>query len=275
MGANEIEKYLSHLATNGNVSASTQNQALSALLFLYRDVLKQDLPRLTQIARAKVSKRLPVVLTPLEIKTVLGSLEGVHHLMASLLYGTGMRLMECVRLRVKDLDFEMHQLIVRDGKGMKDRMTMLPLSLVRPLQEHLEKIQKWHEEDLKTGYGEVYIPDALEKRYPHANREWKWQYVFPAKSLSKDPRSGKIRRHHIDEKSLQRAVKQALSRTTISKFATPHTFRHSFATHLLQSGHDIRTVQELLGHQDVTTTMIYTHVLNRGGKGVESPLDRF
>lgn len=273
MGAPEVEAFLSHLAVAGKVAASTQNQAKSALLFLYREVLALELPWLDNVTQAKTPQRLPVVLTVSEVKSVLNRLDGTLWLMASLLYGGGLRLMECVRLRVKDVDFEMCQMTVREGKGFKDRVTMLPQSSIAPLQAHLARVRALHDEDVAEGYGAVYLPYALEKKYPNAAKEWGWQYVFPSRSLSVDPRSGVTRRHHVDEKSLQRAVKRAAQQAGIAKPATPHAFRHSFATHLLQSGYDIRTVQELLGHKDVQTTMIYTHVLNRGGKGVQSPLD--
>ena len=273
MGAAEVEAFLSHLAVAGKVSASTQNQAKSALLFLYREVLAIALPWLDNVTRAKTPQRLPVVLTVSEVKSVLNRLDGTLWLMASLLYGGGLRLMECVRLRVKDVDFEMRQVTVREGKGFKDRVTMLPETSIAPLQAHLARVRALHEEDVAEGYGAVYLPYALEKKYPNAGKEWGWQYVFPARSLSVDPRSGVTRRHHLDEKSLQRAVRRAAQQAGIAKPVTPHTLRHSFATHLLQNGYDIRTVQELLGHKDVQTTMIYTHVLNRGGRGVQSPLD--
>ncbi|MFH0351734.1 MAG: integron integrase [Chromatiales bacterium] len=274
MGAKEAEAFLTHLAAERNVSASTQNQALAALLFLYKEVLQVELPWLTNIARAKKPLHLPTVLTVREVNAVLSKLEGTIGLMVRLLYGTGMRLMECVRLRVKDLDFELRQITLRDGKGAKDRVTMLPDTLLAPLEGHLRRVQVLHQEDLSAGLGEVYLPDALARKYLNAAREWAWQYVFPARSISTDPRSGRRRRHHVDEKALQRAVKKAALAAAIPKPVTPHTLRHSFATHLLQSGYDIRTVQELLGHKDVSTTMIYTHVLNRGGRGVVSPLDR-
>lgn len=273
LGAQEVEAFLSHLAVEGNVAASTQNQAKSALLFLYREVLEIDLPWLDNVTKARVPQRLPVVLTHAEVRMLLDRLEGTQWLMASLLYGAGLRLMECVRLRVKDIEFERGELIVRDGKGQKDRMTMLPAKLMEPLRMHLERVKRLHEEDLAAGYGEVYLPNALGRKYPNGGRVWGWQYVFPSSQLSVDPRSGVTRRHHADEKGLQRAVKRAVHAAGIVKPATPHTLRHSFATHLLQSGYDIRTVQELLGHNDVSTTMIYTHVLNKGGKGVNSPLD--
>jgi integron integrase len=274
MGAQEIEAFLTHLAVKGKVSASTQNQAKSALLFLYREVLEQKLPWLDKVTQAKASQRLPVVLTVAEVQAVLKRLSGTHWLIASLLYGAGLRLMEAVRLRVKDVEFARHEIIVREGKGGKDRMTMLPESAIEPLKRHLAKVKALHEEDLAAGGGDVYLPFALAKKYPNAEREWGWQYVFPSAKLSTDPRSGVTRRHHVDEKGIQRAMKQAVRDAGIVKPATPHTLRHSFATHLLMTGYDIRTVQELLGHSDVSTTMIYTHVLNRGGKGVVSPLDR-
>lgn len=273
MGALEIEAYLSHLAVQRNVSASTQNQAKSALLFLYKDVLGVDLPWLDNVVKAKVPQRLPVVLTQTEAQQVMQQFEGTLALMAGLLYGSGLRLMECVRLRVKDVEFSRCEILVREGKGNKDRVTMLPTSLVEPLKQHLIKVRALHEKDLAQGYGEVYLPNALARKYPNAGRQWGWQYVFPSRVLSIDPRSDAVRRHHADEKALQRAMKKAVAEAGIVKPATPHSFRHSFATHLLQSGYDIRTVQELLGHKDVQTTMIYTHVLNRGGRGVVSPLD--
>ncbi len=273
MNAPELEQFLNHLAIERKVSASTQNQALSALVFLYREVLGKEIAWLDNLVRAKQPERLPVVLTETEVRQVLAHLEGRNWLMASLLYGAGLRLMECLRLRVKDIDFDYRQITVRDGKGNKDRITLLPDSSVELLKLQLQKTRTMHAFDLTQGYGEVFLPYALERKYKHAGRQWIWQYVFPAAQLSQDPRSGKIRRHHLDEKSLQRAVKRAVSEARITKAATCHTFRHSFATHLLRSGYDIRTVQELLGHKDVSTTMIYTHVLNRGGKGVRSPLD--
>ncbi len=273
MGAAEIEAFLTYLAVDRNVAASTQNQALSALLFLYRQVLKQDLVGSIDSVRAKRPKRLPTVLTKEETLRVIGFLSGTHQLMAKLLYGSGLRLMECVRLRVKDVDFAQRQIIVRDGKGMKDRITMLPDVLIQRLREHLQHTKHIHEDDLAKGYGSVYLPFALERKYPNADREWLWQYVFPATRLSTDPRTGITRRHHINESSLQKAVRRAAKRAGIDKRVTCHTFRHSFATHLLEDGYDIRTVQELLGHKDVKTTMIYTHVLNRGPLAVRSPLD--
>lgn len=273
MGVDEIRQYLSHLATDGNVSASTQNVALSALLFLYREVLGREMEFIDGIERAKGPVRVPTVLTREEVSLILSRLAGLHHLMASLLYGAGLRLMECVRLRVKDIDFGYQQITVTDGKGEKDRRTILPASLIDPLKRQLELAKLLHEEDIQKGYGRVYLPYALERKYPNAATEWGWQWVFPASSLSTDPRSGKVRRHHVSEDGMQRAVKRAVRQAGIVKKASCHTFRHSFATHLLEDGYDIRTIQELLGHADVQTTMIYTHVLNKGGKGVKSPLD--
>ena len=274
MGAPEIEAFLTHLAVKARVSASTQNQAKSALLFLYREVLEQKLPWLDKVTQAKAPKRLPVVLTVAEVQAVLSGLSGTHWLIASLLYGSGLRLMEAVRLRVKDVEFSRHEIIVREGKGAKDRVTMLPESVIEPFKRHLAKVKILHEDDLAAGAAGVYLPFALDRKYPNAGHEWGWQYVFPSAKLSVDPRSDVTRRHHVDEKGIQRAMKQAVRDAQIAKPATPHSLRHSFATHLLLGGYDIRTVQELLGHSDVSTTMIYTHVLNRGGKGVVSPLDR-
>ncbi|MBU1486633.1 integron integrase [bacterium] len=273
MGEPEVSQFLTHLAVKGKVSASTQNQALSAILFLYREVLKKDIGWLDDVERAKRPTRLPVVFTREEATAILARLEGSKWLMANLLYGSGLRLMECIRLRVKDLDFDYSQIVIRDAKGQKDRVTMLPVSLKEPLKRHLEKVRTIHEKDLKEGFGEVYLPFALKRKYPNANREWGWQYIFPATKRSRDPRTGTEQRHHIDESVLQKAVKSTIRSTGITKNGSCHTFRHSFATHLLEAGYDIRTVQELLGHKDVSTTMIYTHVLNRGGKGVKSPLD--
>jgi integron integrase len=274
MGAHEVEAFLSNLAVERNVSASTQNQAKSALLFLYKEVLEIQLPWLDNITQAKVSRHLPTVLTREEVQSVLARLDGTVWLIVSLLYGSGMRIMECLRLRVKDVDFSRHEILVREGKGFKDRVTMLPTALVQPLKQHLERVKILHDEDLANGYGEVYMPMALDKKYPAAGKSWGWQYIFPSHNLSIDPYSGKTRRHHADEKAIQRSMKIAVNAVGITKLATPHTLRHSFATHLLENGYDIRTVQELLGHSDVSTTMIYTHVLNKGGKGVISPLDR-
>jgi integron integrase len=269
-----VKAYLDYLAIEREVSASTQNQALNALVFLYRETLKQPFGELDEIVRAKRPQRMPVVLTREEVNAVLARMDGVLGLMAGLLYGSGLRLMECVRLRIKDVDFEQCQIMVRDGKGQKDRVTMLPERYLQPLREHLERVKVQHEQDLAQGNGSVYLWPGLERKYPSASREWRWQYVFPAKSLSVDPRSGKVRRHHINEQLLHRAVKQAVEQAGITKLVSCHTFRHSFATHLLQAGADIRTVQELLGHSDVATTMIYTHVLNRPGVAVKSPADQ-
>ncbi len=273
MGGAQVEAFLTHLAVEGNVAASTQNQALSALLFLYREVLHQDLDVPIESVRAKKPKRLPTVLTRAEARKIIESMSGVYQLMTKLLYGSGLRLMECVRLRVKDIDFERREITVRDAKGGHERVTMLPESLIAPLQEHLKRVQLLYEQDLAAGYGQVYLPYALDRKYPSASREWGWQYVFPSDRLSTDPRTGIKRRHHVDESNLQRAVKDAARLARLTKPVTCHTFRHSFATHLLEAGYDIRTVQELLGHKDVKTTMIYTHVLNRGGLAVRSPLD--
>jgi integron integrase len=273
MGATEVSQFLTHLAVNRRVAASTQNQALAALLFLYRRVLKQDLPWLDNVERAKRPARLPVVLTKAEVKLVLSNLQQQSWLMASLLYGSGLRLNECLRLRVKDLDFSYQQIVVRDAKGSRDRVTILPATLTESLQAQLELAKSVHQRDLAAGFGEVGLPFALAQKYPNAQWEWRWQFVFPAATISKDPRSGSKRRHHVGEWVLQHAVKSATRLSEIDKPVSCHTFRHSFATHLLEDGYDIRTVQELLGHKDVRTTMIYTHVLNRGGRGVRSPLD--
>ena len=273
MGAEQVEVFLTYLAVERNVSASTQNQAKSALLYLYKEVLGVELPWLDNVTQAKVPKRLPVVLTQAEVQAVLSRMDGTMWLIASLLYGSGLRIMETLRLRVKDVDFARREILVREGKGFKDRVTMLPASLVEPLKTHLLKVQALHQDDLSIGHGEVFMPMALDRKYPTAGRDWRWQYCFPSIKLSIDPLAKKIRRHHADEKTVQRAVKKAVKLAGIVKLATPHTLRHSFATHLLAGGYDIRTVQELLGHSDVATTMIYTHVLNKGGKGVSSPLD--
>lgn len=273
LGASEVEAFLTHLAVDGHVSASTQNQARSALLFLYKEVLGQELPWLDNVEQAQKPRRLPTVLDNDEVRALLGQLQGVHWLTASLLYGSGLRLMEVLRMRVKDVDLKRGEILVREGKGFKDRVTMLPKIVVEPLKGHLLQVKNLHEQDLASGGGEVFLPYALERKYPHAGREWGWQYVFPSTTLSTDPRSGKVRRHHLADETIQRAIKAACRRAGISKPATPHTLRHSFATHLLQGGYDIRTVQELLGHENVATTMIYTHVLNKGGRGVSSPLD--
>jgi integron integrase len=268
LGEAEITAFLNHLATARNVSASTQNQALSALLFLYRKVLGSDFGWLDGLVRAKRPQRVPVVLTRDEAAALLSALSGVHWLMGSVLYGTGMRLMECLRLRVKDVDFGYGQVLVRDGKGGKDRVTILPETLKEPLKEQLGRTRRLHDLDLQEGYGETHLPYALARKYPRAGFEWGWQYIFASKNRSADPEDGVIRRHHLDESVLQRAIRKATRLAGIHKPVHCHTLRHSFATHLLESGYDIRTVQELLGHSDVRTTMIYTHVLNRGGRGV-------
>ncbi len=272
MDAPEIQAFLAHLAQEKNVSASTQNQALSALLFLYREVLHKEIDPVL-LPSAKRPERLPTVLTRDEALRLLNHLDGTYKLMAQLLYGSGLRLMECVRLRIKDIDFEYRTITVRDGKGEKDRIVPLPETVIPELRRQTQRVSMLHEEDLAAGDGEVYLPYALAQKYPNAAREFIWQYLFPASRRSVDPRSGKERRHHLDPSGLQRAVKQAAQKAGIQKRVTPHTLRHSFATHLLQAGYDIRTVQELLGHKDVRTTMIYTHVLQRGGLAVRSPLD--
>jgi len=274
MGTRELEQFLTYLAVKGRVASSTQNQALSAILFMYKEVLNIELPWLNDMTRAKRPEKIPVVFSKNEIQKLFANLDGTYWTMAHLLYGAGLRLMECLRLRVKDVDFDMNQITVRDGKGKKDRVTMLPEIVKIHLQQHLDKVRIVHKQDLADGYGEVYLPYALERKYPQASREWGWQYVFPSGNRSRDPRSNKIRRHHINEQSLQRMVKKAIRKSKLIKPGSCHTLRHSFATHLLESGYDIRTVQELLGHKDVRTTMIYTHVLNKGGQGVISPSDQ-
>ena len=273
MGAPEVTRFLSSLAVEGKVAASTQNQALSALLFLYGEVLEVDLPWMDEIVRAKRPQRLPIVLTRDEVRAVLRRLEGTPRLMAFLLYGAGLRLLECCHLRVQDVDFGTNQIVVRSGKGDKDRVTMLPAVVKPHLARHLERVREQHRCDLEAGAGWVELPTALARKYPNAGREWVWQWVFPATRTYVDRLTSEHRRHHLHESVLQRAVKQAVWRTGIAKRAGPHTLRHSFATHLLEDGRDIRTVQELLGHRDVSTTQIYTHVLNRGPSGVRSPLD--
>ena len=273
MGVQEVQQFLTHLAVEGRVAASTQRQALSAILFLYQQVLKQDIGWIDEVVRAKQPHRVPVVLTQDEVAAVLQYLSGTTWLMATLLYGSGLRLMECLRLRVKDLDFAYNQIVVRDGKGHKDRVTMLPQQVKEPLQHHLAAVKQLHEQDCQAGGGHVYLPYALERKYPNASGEWVWQYVFPAATPSRDPRTGIVRRHHVHRLVLQRAMQAAVRKANIPKAASCHSLRHSFATHLLQAGYDIRTVQELLGHKDVSTTMIYTHVLQRGGRGVKSPAD--
>ncbi len=273
MGQRHVEEYLSHLAVDRKVAASTQNQALCAIAFLYRRVLHQELEWMDEIVRAKRPERLPVVLSRDEVRAVLGNLSGVYWLMGSLMYGSGLRLVEALRLRIKDVDFHYRQINVRDGKGAKDRFTLLPETLIKPLQQQIERVRAIHKKDLNNGYGSVYLPYALARKYPAASKEFGWQYVFPASKISVDKREGEIRRHHLHESALQRAVKSAVRRAGIAKPATSHTLRHCFATHLLENGYDIRTIQELLGHKDVATTMIYTHVLKRGGRAVRSPLE--
>jgi integron integrase len=273
MGAAEVEAFLTHLAVNRNVAASTQNQALSAILFLYREVLALPLETGFQYIGAKRPKVLPVVLTKREVQAVLERVAGTPRLVAQLLYGSGLRLNEAASLRVKDVDFEQRQIVIRDGKGGQDRLTMLPASLIEPLQVQLASAQNLHQLDLRNGQGRVPLPTALARKYPNAEREWIWQYVFPSQKLSPTREDGVVRRHHISPATVQKAVQLAARASKINKHVTPHTFRHSFATHLLEAGYDIRTVQELLGHKDVKTTMIYTHVLNRGPKAVRSPLD--
>ena len=274
MGADEVNAFLSHLAVDGHVSASTQAQALSALVVLYRNVLDDPLPWIEDIVRASRPRKLPVVLSREEVRSLLAVMKGTPRLVAALLYGGGLRLLEALRLRVKDVDFAARLLIVREGKGAKDRRTMLPDSLHHPLRAQVEDVRRIHRKDLARERGEVWLPDALARKYPNAGREFAWQYLFPASRLAVDPRSGIERRHHLDESAVQRTVKEAVREAGIEKHAGCHTLRHSFATHLLEDGYDIRTIQELLGHADVKTTMIYTHVLQRtGGRGVRSPLD--
>jgi len=273
MGEKEVRDFLTHLAVNKHVSASTQNQALSAILFLYKRVLGMDLEWIDDVVRAKRPKRLPVVLSRDETMAILSAMRGTNALVAKLLYGTGMRLMEAVRLRVQDIDFENNQIVVRSGKGNKDRYTTLPVTLVGALKEQLEHVRLLHDKDLSEGYGRVLLPFALDRKYPNAGIEPGWQYCFPSAKRSTDRRSGHTGRHHLDEKNIGRAIKMAARKVGVIKRVSSHTLRHSFATHLLEAGYDIRTVQELLGHKDVSTTMIYTHVLNKGGRGVRSPLD--
>jgi integron integrase len=274
MNEADISRFLTHLAVDRKVAASTQNQALQGILFLYRRVLKKDLGWINNVERAKKPVRMPVVFTSEEVNAILARLEGSKWIMASLLYGAGLRLMECLRLRIKDIDFSYNQIFVRDGKGQKDRITMLPDRVKEPLRTHLEKVKVTHDSDLKAGFGRVFLPFALKRKYPNADREWPWQFAFPASKVFKDPATGDVMRHHIHESVLQKALRSAMRSAGITKHGGCHTLRHSSATHLLGAGYDIRTVQELLGHKDVSTTMIYTHVLNRGGKAVQSPLDR-
>ena len=274
LGAAEVAAFLTHLAVQRDVAASTQNQAKSALLFLYRVVLGVELPWLDEVIGAKSPRRLPVVLTPAQVRALLNELNGTMGLVASLLYGTGMRLLEGLRLRVKDIEFERREIVIRDGKGGKDRVTVLPENLMLPLNGHISRRRALHDKDLAAGLGEVWLPDALAVKYPRAAQAWGWQWVFASSTTSTDPRTGVIRRHHLNEASVQKSVRGAARRAGIDKPCSPHVLRHSFATHMLQSGYDIRTVQELLGHRDVSTTMIYTHVMNRGGRGVRSPFDQ-
>lgn len=274
LGGAEVEAFLSRLAVERHVAASTQNQALSALLFLYREVLRLDLPWMESVVRAKRPQRLPTVLSQEEVRRLLSMMQGRTWLVASLLYGTGMRLMECLRLRVKDVDFARNEILIRNGKGGKDRRTMLPRVMEEPLRREIERAQLLHEQDLAEGFGSTPLPDALSRKYPAAGRDFCWQFVFSAERRSQDPRGGGMHRHHVDDAVLARALKRARAQAGIKKLLSAHTLRHSFATHLLEAGYDIRTIQDLLGHKDVATTQIYTHVLNRGGRGVLSPLDQ-
>jgi integron integrase len=272
MGAPEVEAFLNHLATEKKVSASTQNQAKSALFFLY-DVLEQALPALQNVTRIKAQKQLPLVLSKQEVQAILSSLDGTAWLIVSLLYGSGLRVMECLRLRVADIDFARLEIFVRDTNGHKNRITLLPASLVEPLKMHLQNVQALHNEDLSKGFGEVWMPPELAKKYPDAGKDWQWQYVFPSSRLSVEQQSGVVYRHHADEKPMQRAVKKVVTQAGIKKMVTPNTFRDSFATHLLEGGQEIKTVQQLMGHADESTTRLYTKVVNTGGRGVASPLD--
>ncbi len=273
MGVPEIEAFLSHLAVEGKVAASTQNQALSAILFLYQQVLNQELDGRVNALRAKRPEYLPTVLTPEEVNSVLLQMSGVHRLIVQILYGSGLRQAECLELRIKDLDFQQSQIIVRSGKGGKDRLTPMPKKLIEPLQDHLRMVKRTHQQDLERGYGQIPLPFALAKKYPNAQRDWIWQYAFPAIGIKKDDRHEFPYRHTLHPSGIQKSLNQATRLANVTKHISCHTFRHSFATHLLENGYDIRTIQELLGHKDVKTTMIYTHVLNRGGRGVISPLD--
>jgi len=274
MGVTEINQFITHLVVERKASASTQNQAMSAILFLYRSVIKVELDEeALGFSRPKKGKRVPVVLSSQEARAIISSMTGVYKLLVQIMYGSGLRLMECLRLRVKDFDFENRTILVYDGKGGDDRITMLPESMIAPLRAHLEQVKAIHQKDLANGFGSVYLPFALEKKYPAAHKQWIWQYAFPASNLYTEPETGMARRHHIHETALQKAIRAATLLAKVNKRVTPHTFRHSFATHLLQNGYDIRTVQELLGHKDVKTTMIYTHVLQRGANAVKSPLD--
>lgn len=273
MAEADVNGFLTHLAVTEQVSASTQNQVLVALLFLYRHVIGRNVGDLGEVIRARKPERLPVVMTREEVKAVLANLTGEKRLMASLMYGAGLRLMECLRLRVQDIDFSRNEILVRDGKGAKDRITMLPESLNAPLQAHLKKVKAIHEKDLADGWGRVLLPDALDRKYPNAPKDWRRQWAFPQETRWKNTKTGEEGRHHVHETILQRTVKEAVRRAGVVKHAGCHTFRHSFATHLLEIGYDIRTIQELLGHKDVSTTMMYTHVLNKGGHGVRSPVD--
>ncbi len=273
MAEADINRFLTHLALHEKVSASTQNQALAALLFLYRHVMGLDVGDLGEVIRARTPERLPVVMTREEVKAVLANLTGDKRLMAAIMYGAGLRLMECLRLRVQDLDFSRNEILVRDGKGAKDRITMLPESTTAPLQDHLKQVKTIHQQDVADGWGRVQLPHALDRKYPNAPKDWHWQWVFPQEHRWKNTETGEEGRHHVHETILQRAVKEAVRKAGVVKHAGCHTFRHSFATHLLQAGYDIRTIQELLGHKDVGTTMMYTHVLNKGGHGVRSPVD--
>lgn len=272
-GEAKIETFLTHLAMDLHVSSSTQNQAMNALVFLYKHILKQPLDNEINAERAPRQVKIPVVLTREEVAQIIALMTGIHQLLVKLLYGSGLRVIECLRLRVQDIDFAMKSITVRDGKGAKDRVTTFPTSLTTALQDHLTRVKLIHEQDLKAGHGEVYMPHALARKYPHAAKDWRWQYAFPAGHLSTDPRSGNMRRHHLDPSPINKAIANAIRQAGIQKRVSAHTFRHSFATHLLQRGTDIPTIQALLGHKDISTTMVYTHILQQGGQGVVSPLD--